>query len=74
MADRAGVKYVLVGKMTQAGDTIRLNTTLQEAQSGDIIGQEQVEGQNENSLFTMVDELTTRIKTDFKLSSDKIRK
>ncbi len=72
VADRAGVKYVLVGKMTQAGDTIRLNTTLQEAQSGDIIGQEQVEGQNENALFTMVDELTTRIKTDFKLSSDKI--
>jgi tetratricopeptide (TPR) repeat protein len=72
VADRAGVKYVLVGKMTQAGETIRLNTTLQDAGSGDIIGQEQVEGEGENSLFAMVDDLTTRIKTDFKLSSDKI--
>jgi serine/threonine protein kinase/Flp pilus assembly protein TadD len=72
VADRAGVKYILVGKMTQAGETIRINTTLQEASSGEIIGQEQVEGDGENALFAMVDELTTGIKTDLKLSSDKI--
>jgi len=72
VAERAGVKYVLVGKMTQAGEIVRLNTTLQEGRSGDIIGQEQVEGENENALFAMVDDLTTLIKTDFKLSADKI--
>ena len=72
LARRGGVRYVLVGKMTKAGDIIRLNTTLQEAQTGEVIGAERVEGEGEDSLFALVDELTTRIKANFKLSAEKI--
>lgn len=72
LARRGGVRYVLVGKMTKAGDIIRLNITLQEAQTGEVIGSEQVEGEGEDSLFSLVDELTTRIKASFKLSAEKI--
>ncbi len=72
VAERGGVRYVIVGKMTRAGNTIRLNTTLQEAATGNVLGSAQVEGESEESLFALVDELTTRIKEDFKLSAAKI--
>jgi serine/threonine protein kinase/Flp pilus assembly protein TadD len=72
VSSRAGVDYVLVGKMMMAGDTIRIDTTLQEAQTGKIAGSERVEGQGEDSFFAMVDELTRKVKTSFKLSADEI--
>lgn len=72
VAERGGVKYVLVGRMTKAGETIRFNTTLQGALSGEIIGSQQVEGQGEDNLFAMVDELTTKVKADLKLSEKEI--
>lgn len=72
LAERAGVKYVLVGKMTKAGDVLRLNTTLQDGSTGEVIGRQQVEGEGEASLFGMVDELTHLIKEDFQLTEKEI--
>jgi serine/threonine protein kinase/Flp pilus assembly protein TadD len=72
VSSRAGVQYVLVGKMMMAGDTIRLDTTLQEAETGKVVGSERVEGQGEDSFFAMVDELTRKVKTDFKLTEEQI--
>jgi len=72
LAERAGVRYVLVGQMTRAGDIIRINTTLQEARTGEVLGSVQVEGQGVDSLFSLIDDLTTRIKEEFKLSEEKI--
>jgi len=72
VASRAGVKYVLVGKMTKAGETIRINTQLQDPESGQTIGTERVEGQGEESFFAMVDDLTPRIKAQFKLTTEEI--
>ena len=72
VSSRAGVQYILVGKMMMAGDTIRIDTTLQEAQTGKIVGSERVEGQGEDSFFAMVDELTRKVKTDFKLTEEQI--
>jgi serine/threonine protein kinase/Tfp pilus assembly protein PilF len=72
VSSRTGVQYVLVGKMMMAGDTIRIDTTLQEARTGKIVGSERVEGQGEDSFFTMVDELTRKVKTDFKLTEEQI--
>ncbi len=69
---RGGVQYVLVGKLAMAGDTLRINALLQEANSGETIGSEMVEGVGEESLFSMVDELTTKIKESFKLSTAEI--
>jgi serine/threonine protein kinase/Tfp pilus assembly protein PilF len=72
VASSAGVSFVLVGKMTKAGETIRIDTQLQEASSGKLIGTERVEGRGEESFFAMVDELTPKIKTQFQLTSEEI--
>ncbi|HUF47371.1 MAG TPA: protein kinase [Vicinamibacterales bacterium] len=62
LAERAGVDRVLVGSYVKAGETIRINARLQEAASGRIVTAERVEGVGESSLFSLVDELTRRIK------------
>jgi tetratricopeptide (TPR) repeat protein len=72
VASRGGVENVLVGKLTMAGDTFRINTQVQEASTGELIGSESVEGEGESSLFTLVDELTKKIKGNFQLSSEQI--
>jgi serine/threonine protein kinase/Tfp pilus assembly protein PilF len=72
VASRAGVKYVLVGKMTKAGETIRIDIQLQDPNSGEVIGSERVEGQGEESFFAMVDDLTPKIKSQFKLTTEEI--
>ena len=72
LAERAGVKFILVGKMTKAGKILRLNTTLQDGITGEVLGRQQVEGEGEASLFTMVDELTRLVKEDFQLTEKEI--
>jgi tetratricopeptide (TPR) repeat protein len=69
---RGGVQYVLVGRLAMAGETLRINALLQEANTGETLGSEMVEGVGEESLFAMVDELTTKIKENFKLSTAEI--
>jgi tetratricopeptide (TPR) repeat protein/TolB-like protein/predicted Ser/Thr protein kinase len=62
IARRAGVDRVLLGSYIKAGDTIRISARLQEATTGRIVTSERVEGAGESSLFSLVDELTRRIK------------
>ena len=57
IARRAGVKTVLVGSYVKAGDTIRINTRLQEAATGKIVTSERVESLGESNLFPTVDDL-----------------
>jgi len=72
VADRSGVKYVLLGKMTKAGDVLRLNTTLLDAGTEEVVDSEMVEGSGEENLFAMVDELTRKIKEAFRFSQREI--
>jgi serine/threonine protein kinase/Tfp pilus assembly protein PilF len=72
IASRGGVNHILLGNLTKAGDNFRINTTLQETETGELIGSESVDGIGEASLISMVDELTTRIKRNFKLSNTQI--
>ena len=72
VSSRSGVEFILVGKLAKAGDTIRINTMLQKASTGELVGSEMVEGAGEESIFSMVDELTTKIKASFKLSEEEI--
>jgi tetratricopeptide (TPR) repeat protein len=65
VAQRTGVTNVLVGSYVKAGDAIRINVRLQEAQTGRIVSSERVEGPNEASLFAMVDELSRRLLAKF---------
>jgi len=73
VASKAGVQYILMGRLTKAGDKLRVNTTLLEAETEKIMGREQVEGMGEESLFDMVDQLTRLVKEDFELSSADIQ-
>ena len=72
VAARGGVKDVLVGSFAKAGDNFRIDVTLQEAGTGELLSSQRVEGKGEDSIFSLVDELTRKIKTDLKLSSKEI--
>jgi len=72
IADRGRVDHILQGNYTKAGDTFRINAILQNMRTGESISSEMVEGRGEESLYSMVDELTRRIKADLKLAEDEI--
>ncbi len=68
LARQAGVTTVVLGSFVKAGDSFRLSTRVQEAESGRILATERVEGVGESAIFQMVDELTKRIKTTLEVS------
>ncbi|MFC2168417.1 protein kinase [Acidobacteriota bacterium] len=72
VASLGKVNHVLVGSFSRAGDVYRMNITLQKAAEGEISGSESVEGTGEQSFYTMVDELTLRIKSHFALSQEQL--
>jgi len=72
VASEGGVNHILQGAYAKAGDELRINVTLQDAASGELLGSESVAGKGESSVFPMVDELTRKIKANFKLSSEEI--
>ena len=71
VAARGIVNHVLQGNYAKAGDLFRINITLQDAGSGELVASEWAEG-TEEKIFSMVDELTTKIKEDFNLSEEEI--
>jgi len=72
VAAQGRVNHILVGNYAKAGETIRINVTLQQARTDKILASEGVEGKGEESIFSMVDELTKKIKANFKLSPEDI--
>ena len=68
VAERTEVESVVLGSFMQAGDTIRITARLQNAISGEVLASEQVEGEGEASIFSMVDELTRRLRTRLALA------
>lgn len=72
LAGKAKVDHILRGSFAKAREDFRVITTLQNAQTGDVFGTEQVQGIGEESIFSLVDELTRKIKENFKLSKDEI--
>ena len=72
VAAQGRTTHILKGILTRSGDSFRINTTLQESNTMEIIDSAMVEGKGEGSLHTMVDELTRRIKESFKLSEEEI--
>ncbi len=71
IAAQGGVEHVLVGKIMKSADVFRIDTVLQDANTGEIIGTERAEGKGEESFFPMVDELTTKVKRSLVLSDEK---
>jgi serine/threonine protein kinase/Flp pilus assembly protein TadD len=72
VAAEGGVNHILQGGLSKAGDIFRIDYTLQDIDTGEIVGSDRVEGKGEESIFSMVDELTRRIKTSFRLSTEEI--
>ncbi|HUU36894.1 MAG TPA: protein kinase, partial [Candidatus Desulfaltia sp.] len=72
VAAEGRVNHIIQGAYAKAGDEFRINVTLQAAGSGELIGSESVAGKGEGSIFSMVDELTRRVKANFKLSPQDI--
>jgi serine/threonine protein kinase/Flp pilus assembly protein TadD len=66
------IEHVLQGTLSRAGDLFRIDYSLQEVEKGMTVGSGRVEGKGEASIFAMVDELTTKIKSDLKLSAGQI--
>jgi tetratricopeptide (TPR) repeat protein/TolB-like protein len=62
VAERADVNTVLLGSFVKAGESIRISIKVQEAETGEILTSEKAEGVGEDSIFPMVDDLTSRIK------------
>jgi serine/threonine protein kinase/tetratricopeptide (TPR) repeat protein len=72
VAAEGGVNHILQGSLSKAGDTFRIEYTLQDMNTGKIVGSDRVEGKGEQAMFPMVDELTRKIKVDLELSDDEI--
>ena len=72
VATRGGVNHVLQGGFVKAGETFRINYTLQDAGTGELLGSESMEGKGVESIFSMVDDMTKRIKENFKFSDAQI--
>jgi TolB-like protein len=61
VANRAGVKTMLLGSIVQIGDQIRINSQLTDVKTGSIIGSELVKGEKIEDIFAMVDSLTEKV-------------
>jgi serine/threonine protein kinase/Tfp pilus assembly protein PilF len=72
VAVRGGVNHILQGGFVKAGDTFRINYTLQNTSSGELVGSESLEGTGEESIFGMLDDMTKRIKANFELTEEEI--
>ena len=62
VARKAQATTALVGSFVRAGSQIRIQATLQDPKSGEVIASERVEGDAEDGLFALVDELTGRLR------------
>ncbi|UCC38338.1 MAG: protein kinase [Candidatus Aminicenantes bacterium] len=72
VAARGKATHILQGNYTKAGETFRINIMLHVAGTEQLIGSEGIEGTGETSIFSMVDELTKRIKTHLEISAAEI--
>ena len=72
VAELSGVKHILLGSMSKAGEAFRIDYTLQDIQKGEPIASDRVEGTGENSIFSMVDELTRKVKGNLQLTKEQI--
>jgi serine/threonine protein kinase/tetratricopeptide (TPR) repeat protein len=62
VARQAQATTALVGSFVRAGSQIRIQASLQDPRTGEVIASERVEGDPDSGLFGLVDELTSRIR------------
>ncbi len=62
VAAKAQATTALVGSFVRAGSKLRISASLQDASSGEVLVSERVEGNAEDDLFALVDDLTGRLR------------
>ncbi len=62
VARRAQATTALVGSFVRAGARIRIQASLQDPRTGEVIASERVEGDPDHGLFALVDDLTSRLR------------
>jgi serine/threonine protein kinase/tetratricopeptide (TPR) repeat protein len=72
VAVQGQVNHILTGAYAKTGDQFRINVILQDGATLEHIDSESISGTGERSIFSMVDELTRRIKANFQLSPEQI--
>jgi len=72
VASRGGINHILLGGLTKAGDSFRLNYMLKEFGGGETVGSGWVAGQGLQSFYPMIDSLTRKVKEDLKLTQTEI--
>ncbi len=71
VAQEANVEALLTGNIIKKGDSLQINVKVHEANNGRILKEESIEGFGLENIFSMVDNLTQRIKNDLKISLEK---
>ena len=61
ISEAAGFQAVIRGSFVRLGDTFRLAYTLDQPGSGEVLLSESLEGQGPESLFTLVDDLSSKV-------------
>jgi len=74
IAAQGKVDHILLGAYAKAGDEFRINIMLHDAKTQELLGSESAAGIGEESIFSVADELTRKIKANFKLSEKEIAK
>ncbi len=72
IAARGGVNHILQGSYVKAGETYRLNYTLQNIDTGEQLGSDMLEAIGADNILSMVDDLTKKIKEDFRFTKEEI--
>ena len=65
---KAGVETIITGNFMKDGEIIRVNASLLDAESGDLVNSAKAEGQEDAGFYSLVDDLTLKIKSSFNLT------
>jgi tetratricopeptide (TPR) repeat protein len=71
VAKEANVEAILTGNISKNGDSLKISVKVLEPNQGKILKEESVEGKGLDAIFSMVDELSQKIKNTLALSLEK---
>lgn len=71
VAREANVEALLTGNIFKSGDSLQIHVKVHEPTQGQILKEESVEGPGLENIFSMVDDLTQKIKNDLRITLEK---
>ncbi|MFC2142620.1 protein kinase [Acidobacteriota bacterium] len=72
IARKSGVKSLVTGNFSKFGENFRVNISVIDAETSDILSTEKSEVESEENLFALVDDLTHKIKSNFNLTPSQL--